>query len=218
MPLMSSVGKFVSAANQKADQLTAGAKGILCLPSIIAGLPDLGRGLMGSVVSNLASALENAVDTVTNIVTNQINGAVSTITGAIDGLVQDVQNSIDQVLGTINMVKEAVDELVDQVVDIYNFIKGSGDNMKDKLESMFEKENCDFAAATMLNCITAQALGSVTDKAAIDIAKGLRPISSFANDVADKISSPGGALDKIVKKQSEQIDRATKVISKADIF
>ena len=53
MPLMSSVGRFVSAANQKADQLTAGIKGVLCLPSIIAGLPDLGKGIIGATISNI---------------------------------------------------------------------------------------------------------------------------------------------------------------------
>jgi len=79
MPLMSSVGRFVSAANQKADQLTAGAKAALCLPSIIAGLPNLGKGLIGATISNLTSILSNSVNTVLNIVTNTINGAVNTI-------------------------------------------------------------------------------------------------------------------------------------------
>ena len=48
--------------------------------------------------------------------------------------------------------------------------------------------------------------------------KGLKPVSDFANDVADKISAPGGAIDNVVKKQAAQIDRATKVVQKADIF
>ena len=46
MPIKSSANKFFKVANQKADQLTAGAKAVLCLPSIIAGLPDLGKGLV----------------------------------------------------------------------------------------------------------------------------------------------------------------------------
>ena len=69
-----------------------------------------------------------------------------------------------------------------------------------------------------LTAFTAQAVGSVSDRAAVDIAKGLKPVSDFANDVADEISAPGGAIDRIVKKQAEQVDRATKVVQKADIF
>ena len=189
MPLMSSVGRFVNAANQKADQLTAGVKAALCLPSIIAGLPQLGKGLIGAV---------------SGIVTNTINGAVNTITGSIAGVVDSAQKAVDNVVGSINALKD--------------FKKGLGDRAKDIGEFTANKENCDFAAATMLNCITAQAVGSVSDRAAIDIAKGLKPVSDFANDVADKISAPGGAIDNVVKKQAAQIDRATKVVQKADIF
>ncbi len=204
MPLMSSVGRFVNAANQKADQLTSGVKAALCLPSIIGGLPDLGKGLIGSTISNLTSVLENTVSTITNTVTNTINGAVNSITGAIDGVVSSVQNAIDNVVGAIDQIKGFKDDLTNKVKDIGDFTA--------------DKENCNFAAATMLNCITAQAVGSVSDRAAIDIAKGLKPVSDFANDVADKVSAPGGALDKIVKKQAAQIDRATKIVQKADIF
>ena len=204
MPLMSSVGRFVNAANQKADQLTAGVKGLLCLPSIIAGLPDLGKGLIGSAVSNVGSALESIVSTALNTVTNTINGAVNTITGSIAGVVDSAQKAIDNVVGAIETIKEFKDGLTDKVKDIGEFTS--------------DKENCDFAAATMLNCITAQAVGSVSDRAAVDIAKGLKPVSDFANDVADQISAPGGAIDRAVKKQAAQIDRATKVVQKADIF
>ena len=204
MPLMSSVGRFVNAANLKADQLTAGVKAALCLPSIIGGLPDLGKGLIGATISNLTSILENTVSTITNTVTNTINGAVNSITGAIDGVVSSVQNAIDNVVGAIGQIKGFKDDLTKKVKDIGDFT--------------LDKENCNFAAATMLNCITAQAVESVSDRAAIDIAKGLKPVSDFANDVADKVSAPGGALDKIVKKQAAQVDRATKIVQKADIF
>ena len=204
MPLMSSVGRFVNAANQKADQLTSGAKALLCLPSMIAGLPDLGKGLIGATLSNLTSTLTNTVTTISGIVTNTINGTVNTITGSVDGVVTSVQKAIDNVAGAIDKIKGFKEGLVNRVKDVGEFTS--------------EKENCDFAAATMLNCITAQAVGSVSDRAAVDIAKGLKPVSDFANDVADEISAPGGAIDRIVKKQAEQVDRATKVVQKADIF
>jgi len=204
MGIRSSVGRFINVANEKADQLTSSAKALLCVPSMIAGLPDLGKGLIGATVSNLTSTLENAVSTVSGIVTNTINGAVNSITGAIDGVLTKVQTAYDEIVGS--------------VVDAYFYARNAQDKARDVMEFTAEKENCDFAAATMLNCITAQAVGSVSDRAAIDIAKGLKPVSDFANDVAGEISGAGGAIDKFVKKQSDQIDRATKVVQKADIF
>ena len=204
MGIRSSVGNFINVANEKADQLTSGARALLCVPSMIAGLPDLGKGLIGATVSNLTSTLTNAVDTVSGIVTNTINGAVSSITGAIDGVLSKIQNAYDEIAGAIDEVKGFKDSLTNKVKDVGEFIA--------------EKDNCDFAAATMLNCITAQAVGSVSDRAAIDIAKGLKPVSDFANDIAGEISGAGGAIDKFVKKQSDQIDKATKIVQKADIF
>jgi len=70
----------------------------------------------------------------------------------------------------------------------------------------------------MLNCITAQAVASVSDREAVNIAKGLKPVSDFANDVAEQVSAPGGAIDRTVQKSATEVDRATKVVQKADIF
>ena len=70
----------------------------------------------------------------------------------------------------------------------------------------------------MLNCITAQAVASVSDRDAVNIAKGLKPVSDFANDVAEQVSAPGGAIDRAVQKSATQVNRATKVVQKADIF
>lgn len=204
MPLMSSVGRFVNAANNKADQLTAGIKGVLCLPSIIAGLPDLGKGIIGATISNIGRVLENSVSTILNTVTNTINGAVNTITGSIAGVVDSAQRAIDNVVGSIDKLK--------------NFTLGLNNKVKDIKDFVSDKENCNFAAASLLNCITAQAVGSVSDREAVNIAKGLKPVSDFANDIAEKISAPGGAIDRAVQKQSEQIDRATRVVQKQDIF
>lgn len=204
MPLMSSVGRFVNAANLKADQLTSGIKAVLCLPSIIAGLPNLGKGIIGATIANIGSVLENITSTVLGIVTNTINGAVNTITGSIAGVVDSAQRAIDNVIGSINEVRE--------------FRNGIRRRAKDIADFTSEKENCDFAAATMLNCITAQAVASVSDREAVNIAKGLKPVADFANEVADQISAPGGAIDRTVEKSAAQVDRATRVVQKQDIF
>jgi len=204
MSLISSVGRFFSAANQKADQLTAGAKAALCLPSIITGLPNLGKGIVGGVISNIGKTLENFSSTISNIVTNTINGAVNQIVGSTVGVVNTARRSVGQVGGAIEQGKD--------------FVTGIDDRVKDVGDFTSEKENCDFAAAQLLNCITAQAVGAVSNKGAIDLAKGLKPVADFANDVSEAIAAPGGSIDNAVNKTANQIDRATRVVQTSDVF
>jgi hypothetical protein len=204
MPLKRSVGKFLAAANQKADQLTAGAKALLCLPSIISGLPDLGRSIIGGAVATIGKTLEKFASTVSDIVTNTIDGAVSQITGTIIGVINTVTSTLGQIGSAIEDVKAFGQGIKDRVNDVKDFTA--------------EKENCDFAAASLLNCITAQALGSISTKGAIEIAKGLKPIGDFANDVSNAIAAPGGAIASSVKKVSSQIDRATRLVEKSNLF
>jgi len=204
MPLKRSVGRFISAANHKADQLTAGAKALLCLPSILAGLPNLGSGIIGGVLATIGKTLENFASTVSDIVTDTIRGAVSQITGTIIGVINTVTRALGQIGGAIEDAKA--------------FGRGIADRVKDIKDFTSEKENCDFAAATLLNCITAQALGSISTKGAIEIAKGLKPVADFANDVSHAIAAPGGAITRTVDKAASQIDRATRIIEKSNIF
>lgn len=204
MALVNKVGRFFSAANNKADQLTAGIKGALCLPSIIAGLPDLGKGLIGSVVSNLGRTLENVAGTVSGIVTNTINGAVNQITGTI-------ANAIGTGTDALRSARQTSEQIND-------FGKGIKERVKDIGEFTSEKENCDFAAATLLNCITAKAVGSVSTRGAVDLAKGIRPVADFANDVSEDIAKPGGTVDRYVQKTGLEIDRATRVVNKSNIL
>jgi phage-related protein len=204
MALKRSVGRLISAANQKADLLTAGAKAVLCIPSMLSGLPDLGKGIVSSILSNIGKTLENFASTVSGIVTNTINGAVSQITGSIVGVINTVTQTLGQIGSAIEAGKEFAQGLKDRVNDIKDFTS--------------EKENCNFAAATLLNCIAAQAIGSVSAKASIDLAKGLKPIADFANDVSKSIAAPGGAITRTVDKAASQIDRATRIVEKSNIF
>ena len=200
MPIKSSVGRFLTAANEKADQLTAGAKIIMCIPSIISGLPDLGKRVIGSVVANIGKTLEIFASTISNIVTNTISEAVGQITGSILGII-----------GTLGQIGSAIEAGKE-------FAQGLKDRAKDVIDFTSEKENCNFAAATLLNCITAQAVGSISSKGAVDIAKGLKPIADFANDVSNSIAAPGGALTRTVDKAAGQVDRATRLIQKSNLF
>jgi|TARA_R110000824_G_scaffold340240_1_gene526745 hypothetical protein len=204
MPIKKSVNRFFSVANQKADQLTAGAKAVLCIPSIIAGLPDLGKGIIGGVIANIGKTLENFASTISNIVTNTINGAVSQITGSIVGVIDIITGTLGQIGSAIEAGKE--------------FAQGIKDRAKDVIDFTSEKENCNFAAASLLNCITAQAIGSVSLRSAVDLSKGLKPVADFANDVSNKISGPTGAITRTVDKAAGQVNRATKLIQKSNLF
>ena len=204
MPIKSSVGRFLTAANEKADQLTAGAKIIMCIPSIISGLPDLGKRVIGSVVANIGKTLEIFASTISNIVTNTISAAVGQITGSILGII-----------GTLGQIGSAIEAGKE-------FAQGLKDRAKDVIDFTSEKENCNFAAATLLNCITAEAIGAVSAKIAVDIskglAKGLDPIADFANDISKSIAAPGGAITRTVDKAAGQIDRATRLTQKSNLF
>jgi TRAP-type mannitol/chloroaromatic compound transport system substrate-binding protein len=102
------------------------------------------------------------------------------------------------------------------------FAQGLKDRAKDVIDFTSEKENCNFAAATLLNCITAEAIGAVSAKIAVDISKGLAKgldlIADFANDVSKSIAAPGGAITRTVDKAAGQIDRATRLIQKSNLF
>jgi flagellin-like hook-associated protein FlgL len=204
MPLISSVGRFLNAANNKADQLTAGAKAVLCLPSLLTNIPGAIKATIGSVLSGLGTTLENIGSTISDIVLNTVNGAVSTITGSIVNTIDLATSTLAQLGSVIEQVQEFKDGILDRVNDVKEFTS--------------DKQNCDFAAAELLNCIVSQTLASVTPTIAVDVAKGLKPVADVANDVSRAISSPGGAISRTVNKAANEIDRATRVIEKSNIF
>jgi phage-related protein len=204
MPIKKSVNRFFSVANQKADQLTAGAKAVLCIPSIIAGLPDLGKGIIGGVIANIGKTLENFASTISNIVTNTIKGAVSQITGSIVGVFDIITSTLGQIGSVIEAGKEFAQGIKDRATDVIDFTS--------------EKENCNFAAASLLNCITAEVIGSVSLRSAVDLSKELKPVADFANDISNKISGPTGAISRTVDKAAGQVNRATKLIQKSNLF
>lgn len=204
MPLISSVGRFINAANTKADQLTAGVKFALCLPSILTNIPNLLKNTIGNVISGLGTTLENTVSAISDIVLNAVNGAISTITGSITNTINAATSTLAQLGSVIEQVKGFKDGILERVNDIGDFVS--------------EKQNCDFAAAELLNCIVSQTISSVTPKIAIDVAKGLKPITDVANNISDAISKPGGAINEAVNKTATEIDRATRVIEKSNIF
>lgn len=204
MRLISSVKGFLNAANARADQLTAIAKGALCLPSILSNLPDLGKAVMGNILASANSILSDATAAISGIVTDTIDNAIAKITGSIAGVLNTITGLVAEVAGAIESIKSFAEGLSSKVSDIKDFTAS--------------KENCNFAAASLLNCITSQALANVSAKAAVDVSKGLVPIDEFANSISDSILSPAGAINNTINKTANEIDRATRIVSKADLF
>ena len=201
MALISSVGRFLNAANNKADQLTAGAKAVLCLPSILTNLPKL---IINNILSTIGTVLESVVSTVSDLVVSTIDEAVGKITGAITDNINAVTSVLSEIGSVIEQGKEFVDGIKGRIQDVKEFTA--------------DKTNCNFAAAELLNCITSQAINSVTPKLAIDISKGLKPINDVANNVANTISKPGGIITDTINKTGKEIDRATQLVEKSNIF
>ena len=202
--IIGSVGRFFNAANEKADQLTSIAKGALCIPSIVSGLPDLGKGLVSNLAATATSILSQATSLVSSLVIGSIGSAVNRITGSITGVLNTVTGLVASVAGVVKQTQEFADGLKARVNDVKDFSAN--------------KENCNFAAASLLNCITTQALGSVTAKGAVDIAKGASTIDSFANNVSNQITSVTGPINRTINKSVQEVNRAERMISKSSLY
>ncbi len=202
--IISSVGNFLNAANSKADRLTSIAKGALCIPSMIAGLPDFGRSLIGNIKITDAVIGNLKKDIISDLIIGSIGGVVDKITGSINSLIGSVAGLISSLGGVYEQGKDFYEDTKTRVKDIKNFSES--------------KENCNFAAATLLNCITSQALSNFAAKDAVKVSKKLRSISSFTNELSDKIASPTGAINNTINKAAYEVSRAERVMSKSNIF
>tara|TARA_R100000951_G_C2650982_1_gene184370 strand:- start:3776 stop:4393 length:618 start_codon:yes stop_codon:yes gene_type:complete len=202
--VVSSVKGFFNAANEKADRLSSIAKGALCIPSMISGMPDLGKQAVGQIVASASTILDQASSIVSSLVIGSIGGAVDKITGSITGFLNSVTGVVASIKGTVDQAEEFKEGIKDRVIDIKDFTAS--------------KENCNFAAATLLNCITSQALSNVTAKGATEIAKGLESVTSVSDKISDTISGPTGAIDRTIRKAAYDVGRAERMVSKANIF
>lgn len=202
--IVSSVKGFFGAANEKADKLTSIAKGALCIPSMISGMPDLGKQAVGQIVASASTILDQASSIISSLVVGSIGGAVDKITGSVAGFLNSVTGIIASIQGTAAQAEEFKESVKDRARDVKEFTSS--------------KENCNFAAATLLNCITSQALSNVTAKGATEIAQGLESVTGISDKISDTISGPTGAIDRTIRKAAYEVGRAERMVSKANIF
>lgn len=202
--MLSGLTSLASAASNRFNQLTTIAKGILCIPSLITNLPGSLTSVGGGIAAGIASAATAAVQSATALITSAISAQVAKVTGAIDSVANTITGSIATVAGAIDVTNKFIQGIKNQVSDVRAFIS--------------DKENCNFAAASLANCIVNQALNSLTPKAIKDISKGLVSLDDAGSRLAESISSPAGAVGDFMNKANSEMQRAAKVVSTVKII
>ena len=202
--MLNGLSSLASAASSKFNQLTTVAKGILCIPAIISSLPGSLIAIGGGIAAGIGAAVTAAAETATALIVGAIEAQVAKVTGAINSVLNTITGAIATVAGAITIANIFIRDIKKQVEDVRNFIS--------------DKENCNFAAASLANCIVNQALNSLTSKAIKDISKGLVKIDNFGSELADKISSPAGAVGDFMNKANSEMQRAAKVVSAVKII
>ena len=202
--LSSKVGGTLGSAAVKINGLTTIAKGVLCLPTMISGLVSSIPGIINGVVSGIGNAANAAVGAAAGMIGNAVNNAVNGIAGAITGAITGGFAKIDALLGavaaTIIAVKAFIDFVKDAVEDVKSFVEN--------------KENCNFAAATMAKCIILETVNNLTNKSLRDAASGAVSVSSLSNSVTSS-GTVQGVVNRYADKQVAQLHRASSVLGKA---
>ena len=202
--MLSGLTSLASSASNKFNQLTTVAKGVLCIPSIISSIPGSLGAVGGGIVAGIAGAATAAIGSATELITSAISAQVAKVTGAVDSVLNTITGAIAAVAGAIDIAKKFAEDIKQQVSDVGKFIS--------------DKENCNFAAASLANCMVNQALNSLTPGAIKDISKGLVKLDDVGSKIADTISSPAGTVGEYMNKANSEMQRAAKVISTVKII
>jgi len=191
------VDKALGGISGKLNNLTSVAKGVLCLPTMIAGLVSSIPNIIGGVVGGINTALTNIVSTAAATAEAAIQNAVGEITGRItdvttkvNALLGDVQNAVSQVVGFVDYLKASVG-------DVKSFVN--------------DKENCNFAGAALGKCIVQQTLNNLTKKDLRDASAGALDISRLTNKVTS-VGNVDNVITRSADKQLAQLRRVQKVM------
>jgi len=205
MSLLNNLSKVSGVAGNKIGKLSTVAKGVLCLPLIIAGLgTDFIKSLAGNIIGSIAEGIQEGIAAAADLALGAIQDQVNKITGAINGLISTVTGLVATVAGAIKIAKDFYDDLLEQIEDVKDFVSS--------------KENCQFAATQLANCIISETISNLSFKKIKDISSGLSSIDSKVDEIAGKISEPTGAISSYMKKGSQQLNKAAKVIESAKII
>lgn len=208
MALINSVGGLYSAVNTKIGSLTSAAKGILCLPSIISGLPGIlgntAKGVLGSLKNQASGLINGIVGGITGLITDIIQDAVDQITGIISDTVNKILQLEATILATIGLIEETLRNIQDQVRDAFNFAKN--------------QENCRFAAAEMFKCLAGSIINDLSKKSILNAKLDISGIDKLVSKASSKLSKPGNIIEGYTNKISNSVDKATSQINTSKLI
>lgn len=202
--IIDSLSNVVSVTNSKADQLTTLAKGVLCLPAILRGSVDSSESILKGILAGATQTIASLSNTVRTLITNTIQDQVNRLTGAATSVVNTIQGALASIAATYETVNVIISNIKSKVSDVRSFIS--------------DKDNCNFAAATLARCITNQALNSVNAKAVVSISKGTSSVAGITDNIVTDITSSTGIVNNFINKQAVQINRANKLVGASSVF
>lgn len=204
MALINSIGGLYSAVNNKVGAITSVAKGIMCIPAILTGLPGIAGNLAKGVLSSLQNQAAGIMASIAGGLTNLISDTINNFVGQIAGLVGKLLQLEATILATIGLVEATINNIIKQVKDIFEFSKN--------------QENCRFAAAELSKCIVGSLLSGLSKKLAMDSMKTPGGIDKLISKATKKLAQPGNVIEKYTGKLSNSIDKATSQINTAKLL
>lgn len=208
MALINSVGGLYSAVSNKVGALTSVAKGVMCIPAILTGLPgiasNVASGLLSSLQNQATGILAGVVGGITGLITDTITNFVGQITGQVADLVNKILQLEATILASIGLAIATINNLIQQVNDIFDFSKN--------------QENCRFAAAELSKCVVGSLLSGVSKRLAVDAIKMPGGIDKLISNATKKLAQPGNVIEKYTGKISNSIDKATSQINTSKLI
>ena len=205
MSLLNSVNNLTSSVADKVKQVGTLTKIAACLPSVLTSLPAALGAAAGSVIGAGANIIKNLASGATGFIQGIIDQTVTSITNAVTSLINTVLNIEAQLVASFNQLKALYNYLENEVNDTAEWIKNS--------------ENCNFAAAELVNCIAGRLLTQLSSTFADRINGGFcLSLDSALDDITSKIEEPANKLNDWVNNTARQIDKATSVVNAANLF
>lgn len=195
MALFPKVVNLFSAANKVADKISMVAKGVLCIPSILSNLPSILGAVAANTIGVLRSQLSNLIEGLSSTIDKIIDETISNITGRVSAALNKILQLQATIIGTLNLIKDLISGLQTRASDVLKFIKN--------------EENCKFAAAELMSCITAEIVNDMSKKVANKLNSGALKATEFSRNTVLKISKPGNLLENYVSKIGASVDKAT---------
>jgi len=189
MASVTQIGGLITGTAGKVESISGAIGGILCLPQLV--MEELVAIVKQSISILLAAPLAMA-NALLGIVNDTINAVVNSVIGALNNLIASIQGIIDSVIQSIQNIK-----------DFVNRIKNN----------LFNKDNCNFNAASLLKCITANVVNNIKKSDISKINDGIITITNKAQEISNKLVEPGNVLTSYLNKTSSSLNRATNTIN-----